>query len=177
MLMARTWEESNLQRSVLHARGIKDNAPPIEQQVLLYIKRGDTIIGFTTQAHGNRLAVRLDYTSQPTHKHISRLLQLWLFGRMRKDIASFRFALQLTPGPLFQTTTPKSREVKPEVGDFVSEKTVGSRRPVALQKNGRNGNGRFFWHQLGAENGWVGRNARFFVEKIYVNFQFPKHPF
>ena len=175
MLIARTWEESNLHRSVLHARGIKDNAPPIEQQVLLDIKRGDIILGFSTHAHGNRLAVLFDYISHPAHKHMSRLLQLWLFGRMHKDITSFRFALQLTPGPLFQTTTPKSREVKPEVGDFVSEKTVGSWRPIALQKNGRNGNGRFFWHQLGAENGWVGRNARLFAEKIYVNFQFPKH--
>ena len=36
----RTWEESNLHRSVLHASGIKDNAPPIRRQVLLQPNKG-----------------------------------------------------------------------------------------------------------------------------------------
>ena len=36
----RTWEDSSLQKSVLHASGIKDNAPSIRQQVLLHSKKG-----------------------------------------------------------------------------------------------------------------------------------------
>ena len=37
----RTWEDSSLQKSVLHASGIKDNAPSIRQQVLLHSKKGE----------------------------------------------------------------------------------------------------------------------------------------
>lgn len=81
MLMARTWQESNLHRSVLHARGIKDNAPPIEQQVLLDTKRVDIILGFITQAHGNRLTVLFDHlhltSNAQAHKPPAAVMAFW----------------------------------------------------------------------------------------------------
>ncbi len=40
LLTMRTWEDSSLQKCVLHASGIKDDAPPIRQQVLLNSKEG-----------------------------------------------------------------------------------------------------------------------------------------